>query len=148
GTVTVSWTAPADNDGDALTGFLITWQQVVPAVKGTGYVPAPGSTPHRATTGPTSTSVALAKSRFTRRPRCIASPWPPRTRPAKGSRPGGQLRGRRVLHRNFHLVRHRAVCGHHGDQRSPPAIAAAGQPSGLSPTSRPVCWCRARHCGD
>jgi len=64
GTVTVSWTAPADNGGDALTGFVITWQQVVPAAKGTGYVPAPGSKPRRTTTGPSGTAVALAKSRF------------------------------------------------------------------------------------
>ena len=64
GAIDVSWVPPADDGGDALTGFTITWQQVVPAASGGGYVPAPGSSPQTTTTGPAATSVTLPAGDF------------------------------------------------------------------------------------
>ena len=65
GAITVSWASPADDGGDALTGFTITWQQVVPATSGNGYVPAPGSSPQTTAAGESATMVSLQAADFT-----------------------------------------------------------------------------------
>ncbi|MGH3397733.1 MAG: fibronectin type III domain-containing protein, partial [Streptosporangiaceae bacterium] len=60
GSVTVSWVAPADNGGDPVTGYTITWQQVVPASSGSGWMPAPGSSPQSTSAGASATSISLS----------------------------------------------------------------------------------------
>jgi hypothetical protein len=45
GGVKATWTAPVDTGGDAITGYRVTYQQVVRNSANTGWVPAPGSTP-------------------------------------------------------------------------------------------------------
>jgi len=65
GAIVASWAPPADNGGDALTGYTISWQQVVPAQDGSGYVPAPGTSLQNMTAGASATSLTLGPADFT-----------------------------------------------------------------------------------
>jgi hypothetical protein len=45
GGVVATWASPLDDGGDPITGYNLTYQQVVPDSTGTGWVPASGSSP-------------------------------------------------------------------------------------------------------
>jgi hypothetical protein len=64
GAISVTWIPPVDDGGSALTGFDVSWQQVVPGPNGT-YVPAPGSSLLSVTTPATAVSELLPASSFT-----------------------------------------------------------------------------------
>jgi Fibronectin type III domain len=63
GDVAVSWAPPVDDGGSAISGFTLTWQQVVPGPGGT-YIPAPGTTPGTATAGSSATTLTIPAGSF------------------------------------------------------------------------------------
>jgi len=60
GSIVVSWTAPADDGGSPLTGFTVTYQQMIANQSNTGFVPAPGSSPQTVQVGASQASLSVS----------------------------------------------------------------------------------------
>jgi hypothetical protein len=60
GGVIAGWAAPFDEGGDAIAGYNVTYQQVVPNSAGTGWVPASGSTSTTVSTAGSVTSLTVS----------------------------------------------------------------------------------------
>ena len=63
GAMVVSWTHPVDDGGNRITGYIVTWRQVVPRSDGS-YVPAPGTSPHTDTVGSSTTTLTISAGSF------------------------------------------------------------------------------------